>query len=205
MKTILVILDGLSEEKINILNNKTPLEYAVTPTLDKIIKNGTHSKKKFYSEGRTPDSLSCILSILGVPENKIPENRAYLEAIAAEIKVYEDEAALRCNLISVNKGLLESFNGKGLEKEEMDEIAGNIKSTKDIRFYHMSDYRNILVLKKNHELLSLRTIPPHENQGLSMVNLLCGYKKVTSLNGIYKGESVYCKGKAVYVLSLGFV
>lgn len=195
MKTILVILDGLSEEKINILNNKTPLEYAVTPTLDKIIKNGTHSKKKFYSEGRTPDSLSCILSILGVPENKIPENRAYLEAIAAEIKVYEDEAALRCNLISVNKGLLESFNGKGLEKEEMDEIAGNIKSTKDIRFYHMSDYRNILVLKKNHELLSLRTIPPHENQGLSMVNLLCGYKKVTSLNEFIRENQFIVRGK----------
>lgn len=195
MKTILVILDGLSEEKISLLNNKTPLEYAVTPTLDKIIKKGTHSKKKFYAEGRTPDSLNCILSILGVDESKIPKNRAYLEAIAAGIKIKDNEAVLRCNLISVKEKLLESFNGSGLTNEEMGEISKSAKMSENVGFYHMSDYRNILVLKKNCELLSLSTIPPHENMGLQIDELLSDYKKIAALDEFINGNRFIIRGR----------
>lgn len=42
MKTILVILDGASEEKIEELNFTAPIEYAKTPVLDKMIKAGKH-------------------------------------------------------------------------------------------------------------------------------------------------------------------
>ena len=195
MKSILVILDGVSEEKITTLNNKTPLEYAITPTLNKIIKKGIHSKKKFYIEDRAPDSLSCILSILGIGESKIPKNRAYLEAIAAGIKIEGDEAALRCNLISVKDNLLESFNGKGLAKEEMYEIAKSVKLTEDVRFYHMSDYRNILVLKKNSELLSLTTMPPHENLGFYIDDLLSDYKKIEVLNEFISCNQFIFRGR----------
>lgn len=195
MKLILVILDGLSEEKISILNDSSPLEYAETPTLDKIIKNGTHSKKKFYAEGRTPDSLGCILSILEVEESKIPKNRAYLEAIAAGIKIEDDEAVLRCNLISVNDNLLESFNGKDLTNEEMAEVANTVKTPENISFYHMSDYRNILVLKKNRELLSLKTLPPHENIGLGVEELLEDYKKIKALDDFISRNQFTIRGR----------
>lgn len=195
MKLILIILDGLSEEKISILNNKTPLEYAKTPTLDKIIKNGIHSHKKFYTEERVPDSLGCILSILGVEESRIPKNRAYLEAIAAGIKIEEDEAVLRCNLISVKDNLLESFNGKNLTNKEMDEAANIVKISEGISLYHLSDYRNILVLKKNNVLLSLKTIPPHENLGLCVDELLGDYKKIKVLDDFINCNQFTIKGR----------
>lgn len=190
MKTILVILDGVSEEKIKELSFKTPLEYAVTPILDKIIKDGTHEKRKFYLEGREPDSLSCILSILGVNESSIPKNRAYLEAIAAGIKVEEHEVVLRCNLISVKNGNLESFNGANLSKKEMYEASNNVNES-GIKFYHLSEYRNLIVLQKNSGLLSLTTKSPHENIGKNIYELLSDVNEIKELNEFINNNQFY--------------
>lgn len=190
MKTILVILDGVSEEKIKELSFKTPLEYAVTPILDKIIKEGTNEKRKFYIEGREPDSLSCILSILGVHESSIPKNRAYLEAIAAGINVEEHEVVLRCNLISVNNDKLKSFNGANLTNKEINEASYNVNAS-GIKFYHLGEYRNLLVLQKNSELLSLTTKSPHENIGMNINELLKEVKKINELNEFITNNHFY--------------
>ena len=182
MKTIMVILDGLSEEKIPSLGLMTPLEYANTPTIDKMIKTGSRSKRTFYPRDRKPDSLNCILSILGVEERFIPENRAYLEAIAANINVEDDEAVLRCNLVSLKNDKLESFNGKGLSKSEMEEAANNVKTPEHIKFFHISNYRNIVVVKKNKQFLCLKDILPHENVGKSIETMLENIRQINLLN-----------------------
>lgn len=171
MKTILVILDGVSEEKVDELNKRTPLEYADTPILNEIIKYGCHKKTKFYPNDRNPDSLNCILSILGVKE--IPKNRTYLEAIASNIKINESEVALRCNLVSIKNGKLESFNGKDLSTDEMKFVYHNVKTRKDVKFYNISSYRNILTLSKSQiNCVNEDMPPPHEFLGESIDVLL---------------------------------
>jgi len=182
MKTILIILDGVSEEIIPELNNMSPLEYANTPTLNKIIKEGIHKKTTFYPLNRNPDSLNCILSILGLEESLIPKNRAYLEAIAAGINIEDDEVVLRCNLVSIKNNKLESFNGHGLSKSEMKCFVHNVKTRKEIKFYHISDYRSLIVVKKNKEITSLEDIPPHENMGQSMDDMFKHIKNIDILN-----------------------
>lgn len=189
MKSILVILDGLSEKKLNTLNNKTPLEYAYTPNLDKIIQNGTYEKKKFYLEDRPPDSLSCILSLLGVNKNDIPKNRAYLEALSKGIEVSEDEVVLRCNLISIKDNMLESFNGYGLNSSEMLKISKDIKTLEAINFFHLGDYRNIITVKRDTKILSLNSMPPHENLGIAKEMLLKQVSKISILNEFIKENS----------------
>ena len=163
MKTILVILDGASEEKIEELNFMTPVEYAKTPVLDKLIKTGKYSKRIFFPENRIPDSLCCILTILGVDESFIPENRAYFEALAANIEIKDTEAVLRCNLVSIKDGRLESFNGEGLTKAEMKEFSNKVITKNNLKFYHISDYRNILVIDKEKLTSRPYNMPPHEN------------------------------------------
>lgn len=167
MKTLLVILDGASEEKIRELNFMTPIEYAKTPFMDMLIKTGKHSKKKFFPNNRIPDSLCCILTILGADESLIPENRAYFEALAANIQVKDEEYALRCNLVSIKDNKLESFNAEGLTKTEMEEFSGKVITNNKLKFYHISDYRNILVLDKEKLRCKLSNMPPHENMGKS--------------------------------------
>lgn len=171
MKTILVILDGASEEKIRELNFMTPIEYAKTPVLDKLIRTGKYSRKRFFPENRIPDSLCCILTILGVCESLIPENRAYFEALAENVKVKDTEAVLRCNLVSIKDNRLESFNGIGFTKAEMKKFSNMVTTKNNLKFYHISDYRNILVIDKEKLTRSLKNMPPHENMGRSMDEL----------------------------------
>lgn len=182
MKDILVILDGASEERYVKLSNMSPLEYAYTPTLNKIMKKGIYKRSIFYPSGREPDSLSCILSILGVNEDAIPRNRAYLECLAADINVKEDEAAMRCNIISFKGGILESFNGMGLSKTKMYHVSENVVTANKLKFYHIGDYRNIIVVKKNKNFAELKDIPPHENLGKNMEYILSDIRKIDILN-----------------------
>lgn len=186
MKTILIILDGVSEEKIIELNNMTPLEYANTKVLNKLSSEGSKSKTTFYPPNKEPDSLNCILSILGLEESLIPRNRAYLESLAAGIKIKEDEAVLRCNLVSIKDNMLESFNGKGLTSYEMKEFAINVKSNSNIKFYHISDYRNLIVVKKTKALTLLKDIPPHENIGQSINEIIGNLQNINILNDFIK-------------------
>lgn len=180
MKTILVILDGVSEERIAELDGKTPLEYANTPTLDKIVKYGSYEKKKFYPDDSNPDSLNCILTMLGV--KMIPKNRAYLEALAAGIEVDPSEVAFRCNLISIKDGKLESFNGRGLSAAEMEAAARKVSKRDSLRFYHISNYRNIIVVKKSNITSIMEDMPPHEHIGEPVDRLLKCIRDIEVLN-----------------------
>lgn len=181
MKIILIILDGLSEGAISELDDKTPLAYANTPVLDKIIKRGYIKNIEFCPTDKTPDSLNCILPMLGVHEKFIPENRAYLEALAKEIKTYEDEVYLRCNLISIKNGMLHSFNGMGLLKYQMEGAAKNIRPIHGIKIYNIGEYRNILVIKKHIVKNKLKDMPPHENMGEQISFLLENIKNINEL------------------------
>lgn len=183
MKTILIILDGASEEKIEELGCKTPLEYAHTPVLNEIIMHGSHKKTKFYPAGRNPDSLNCILTILGVSEKLIPQNRAYLEAVAADIKIEESEVALRCNLVSIKDGNLHSFNGRGLSNEEMNVFSQNVKTIDGIKFHHISGYRNILTIQKCKINSVLMDMPPHEYVGEDVDEML---ENISKINVLYE-------------------
>lgn len=180
-KEILIILDGLSEEKIPSLNNMTPLEYAHTPYINKIIEKGTYDRGIFYPQDKIPDSLNCILTILGVPSGLIPRNRAYLEALASDINIERDEIVMRCNLISIKDNKLSSFNGGLLTNHDMKEASLNVMTSDDIDFYHISNYRNLVVFKKMREIMELKDIPPHENVGKSMDVMLRSIKKINKL------------------------
>lgn len=180
-KEILIILDGMSEEKIPDLNNMTPLEYAYTPALDEIMERAACSKEIFYPPGKSPDSLNCILTILGVEPGLLPRNRAYLEALASGIEVNTDNIVMRCNLVALKDKNLFSFNGGALRKEEMRKAALKVKRSDKIGFHHMSSYRNLLILKKSRQLMELKDLPPHENLGMRMDLMLEHIKKIKDL------------------------
>lgn len=194
MKTILVIIDGLSEDKIHELGNKTPLEFACTPFIDKIIEQGHHSQRTFYPSNMQPDSLNCILAILGVDERYIPKNRAFLEALASNIHVEHDEVVLRCNLISIKDEKLESFNGINLTEEQMKNASLNVKTTGEIKFHHISGYRNLIVLKKNREIMLMKNIPPHENVGSSMAEILKSFEHIEILKEFVLHNKFFING-----------
>jgi len=165
MKTILIILDGISENKILFLNNQSPLEYATTPTLELIKSQGFHGKTKFHHSKKNANSLNCISKIIGLDDKNIPNHRAYLESLAYDIPVSENEWVLRCNLISIKKNKLHSFNGIGLTKDNKKNLSETINIPEGLKYYHLNDYKNLLVITSEKDLSNLADFYPHEEIG----------------------------------------
>lgn len=198
MKTILIILDGISEEPLIELYNKTPIEYANTKNLDKIKNMGCHLTTSFCPKKRQADSLTCISSILGVQESSIPKNRSYLELISQGIDLEGDEIVFRCNIIKTDKNILESFNGEGLLKEEKQKIFENLYLENNMKFYYLSDYKGLLVIKNNDELVKVKTFAPHEHLNENIDKLLVDIKKSDILNKfISNNKFLYNKNKYI--------
>ena len=65
MKKILVVLDGVSDLSVSIFGGKTPLEFAKTPNLDFLAKNGKLGYMYPHNKKITPGSDNALISIFG--------------------------------------------------------------------------------------------------------------------------------------------
>lgn len=183
MRSLLVIIDGLGDDPIPAWKGLTPFEYAEHKNIDQLINSGTCSNVSICENDFVPESLSCILRLLGVQQCDFPMNRAYLELLAHERDISEYEMVLRCNLISVDANdTLISFNGQGLSPQDMAEAAAACNEFwQGIEFMHLSMYRNLLVLDKDRRILDACDIqPPHESMGEN-INILLREVKEKSL------------------------
>jgi 2,3-bisphosphoglycerate-independent phosphoglycerate mutase len=170
----LIILDGAQENNMSALNGGAPVKAAYIPQLDKIIRHGMTGEAEFFTSGREADSLTCILTMLGVPADWIPASRAPLEALGAGIEVEENELVYRCNVVSTENGRLSSFNGGRLSREKMKAFAAEAAchSPPGIRLFHLSDYRNLLVVKNGKTENPADSLPPQQSIGLPVFDLL---------------------------------
>ena len=183
MRSLMVIIDGLGDDPISQFGGKTPFEYAIHPNIDKLLKCGTYSELSICGNDFAAESLGCILRLLGVEQKDFPLNRAYLELLANGRDITEYEMVLRCNLASVDaEGRLVSFNAMGLTPQEMAKAAAICNELwQGIEFMHLSEYRNLLILDNDAQILhNCKIPPPHESMGQQYDELL-GDLKAKSL------------------------
>ena len=126
MTCLIILIDGLGDDPIPAWNGQTPFSRAFHPNIDRLIREGKLSQVSICENDVVPESLTCILRLLGVPKEAFPTNRAYLELLAQNRDVSEYEMVLRCNVVSQDSsGRLVSFNGMGLSFLRLPESAGD--------------------------------------------------------------------------------
>ncbi len=87
MKKILyIVLDGLGDLPIKELNNKTPLEAALTPNLDRLAQRGKTGIVYPVAKGIAPESDIAVISLLGYDAHKYYTGRGPLESFAEGLK-----------------------------------------------------------------------------------------------------------------------
>lgn len=104
-KYIFIICDGLGDLPIPQLDNKTPLEAASTPNLDRLAKNGKLGLMYVLGKGVRPNSDEAHLTLFGYDLKKDYPGRGPIEAVGAGIKLEEGDIAIRANLATVDKDL----------------------------------------------------------------------------------------------------
>ncbi|MEK7774108.1 MAG: phosphoglycerate mutase, partial [Deltaproteobacteria bacterium] len=101
MKYIILIGDGMADYPIGELGDKTPLEYANIPNLDRLAGTGKFGLFVTVPQGMPPGSDVANLSVLGYDPRKYYTGRAPLEAASIGVKLEAGDIAFRCNLVTL--------------------------------------------------------------------------------------------------------
>ena len=82
MKYIVILGDGMADEPQEALGGKTPLEAAVTPTMDALAQQGEVGLLKTIPEGMSPGSDTANLAVMGYDPREYYTGRSPLEALS---------------------------------------------------------------------------------------------------------------------------
>ena len=128
-KLFYVVLDGLGDLPISELGDKTPLEFAETPNMDKLAKFGKLGLMYSVAEEIAPQSDVAVISILGYDPDEYYTGRGPLESYAEGLIVNNGDLALRVNFATA-KGcdIIDRRVGRDLSTEEAKELAKAINS-----------------------------------------------------------------------------
>ena len=167
MKYILIQADGMPDRPIKELDNKTPLQVANTPTIDKMASISEVGSVNHIPEGFKSGSDVGNLSVLGYDPRKYFTGRSPLEAASIGIDLGPNDIAYRCNLINlveINDHLImEDYSAGHIETSKAKKIINYLKQYMDndeFILYPGVSYRHILVWKEGK--MNLETTPPHD-------------------------------------------
>ena len=154
MKHIIILGDGMADWAVKSLGDKTLLQYAKTPYMDKLARMGRNGRLITVADGFHPGSEVANMSVLGYNLPKVYEGRGPLEP---------GEMAMRCNLICTEGDILKNHSAGHITTEEADVLIQYLqKKLGDdrVRFHTGVQYRHLLVVKGGNKQLDCT--PPHD-------------------------------------------
>ncbi len=170
MKYVVILGDGMADEPLDDLGGKTPLEYAHTPNMDRIARDGCMGLVQTVPDGFEPGSDIANLGLLGYDPRTCYTGRGPLEAASMQIELGPSDIAYRCNLVTVNDGTMVDFSAGHISSAEGKELLSSLESAvPSATFYPGVSYRNLLVLHGGSGSL---TTPPHDIVGREVISFL---------------------------------
>lgn len=172
MKYVIVLGDGMADRPIVELGGKTPIEYAETPTLDKLSKVSEIGLVHTIPDGMKPGSDTANLSVLGYDPEKYYTGRSPLEALSIGVDMKETDVAIRCNIVTI------SDDGKPYEEKTIIDHSSSEISTEEaeilieavrkelendeFKYYVGTSYRHLTIWDKGNVV---ELTPPHDILG----------------------------------------
>ncbi len=164
MKHIIILGDGMADHAVDRLGGKTLLQYADTPYMNRLAREGRTGRLMTIPDGFLPGSEVANTAILGYDLNKVYEGRGPLEAASIGYDMHPDDFALRCNIIELENGRIKNHHGGHLKTEEGDVLIKylNDKLGNDrVRFITGIQYRHLLIIKGGNK--HIVCAPPHDH------------------------------------------
>ena len=172
MKYIIVLGDGMADEPIAELGNKTPLEYANTPNMDQISKKSEIGLAKTIPEGMKPGSDTANLAVLGYNPEQYYTGRSPLEALSIGVNMEDGDIAIRCNIVTVSdddlpyeeKTIIDHSSSE-ISTEDAEVLLNAVKAEleDDIYQYYLGTSYRHCTIWKNGNVVDLT--PPHDILG----------------------------------------
>ncbi|MBP1754222.1 MAG: apgM, partial [Firmicutes bacterium] len=103
MKYIVVLGDGMADEPLAALDNRTPLMAAHTPQMDQLARRSELGIAHTIPEGMKPGSDTANLAVLGYDPKIYYSGRSPLEALSIGVDMKPTDIALRCNVVTLSE------------------------------------------------------------------------------------------------------
>ncbi|MFV0555359.1 MAG: cofactor-independent phosphoglycerate mutase [Mangrovibacterium sp.] len=166
MKHLIILGDGMADEPLQAYGNKTPLQMANKPHIDRLAKLGRTGRFKTVADSMHPGSEVANMAVLGYDVPSIYEGRGVLEAASMGVELESGDMAMRLNLISVKEGNIKNHSAGHISDTEAHELIDflNEKLGSDKVIFHKGvSYRHVLVVKGG--VKELDCTPPHDVPG----------------------------------------
>lgn len=146
MKYILIIGDGMSDDPIESLGGKTPLESLDLPAMG-VLAGSEVGTCRTVPEGVPAGSDTAILNIFGNDPRDCYTGRSVLEAAGVGVTLKPGEVSMRVNLCAVEeiggRLIIHSHNGGGIEGDEAETLMRDL--LKDPRFIPAAEKAGLTV------------------------------------------------------------
>jgi len=177
MKYIVIVPDGMFDQPLEELGNKTPLEVAHTTNMDYMAQNGSVGLVRTIPKNMRPGSDVGNLSLLGYNPQDYFTGRAPLEAANLGIDLAKDEVAFRCNFVTILDDKMKDYSAGHISSKEASDLIDALNdqiNEKNVRFVAGKSYRHLLILKVRNpkEYLEIKCTPPHDILGKDITKYL---------------------------------
>lgn len=163
MKHLIILGDGMADWVVPELGNKTLLQYADTPYMDRLARMGRSGMLRTVADGFHPGSEVANMSVMGYNLSDVYEGRGVLEAASIGVELEPGDMAMRCNLVCVEGEVLKNHSAGHITTEDADELIRFLDArlgSERLRFYTGVQYRHLLVVKGGDKRLAC--VPPHD-------------------------------------------
>ena len=182
MKYLVLIPDGMADEKNSALNNKTPMEAADKPNMDTLAKVSVIGTVSNVPDGMVPESDTANMAILSFDPKVYSKGRSPLEAVSMGIEMQPDEVAYRCNIVTLSdegeydEKIMLDHSADEITTAEADELIKSLDAalgTDFRKFYTGVSYRHCIIWKNGCDTYSF--MRPHDILGQPIKDYLpCG-------------------------------
>jgi len=154
MKYLVIIGGGLTDQPIAHKDNKTVLQMAETPNLDRLAAAGRTGCVQTIPETCAPGNAVSLLSLLGYDPETYSAGAGEFVAAGLGITPQEDEISLCCDFVTLQSGhndmVMKDYTAGQISNEDaallLDALRGQIADA-NVAFHPARGYRNVLTLK----------------------------------------------------------
>ncbi|MBR5614912.1 MAG: cofactor-independent phosphoglycerate mutase [Clostridia bacterium] len=169
MKYIVILCDGAADTPVAELGNKTPLEVAKKPNIDKLAASGEMGMVTTVPGNLPPGSDVANLAVFGYDPQKYYTGRSPLEALSMGVHLELTDTTFRTNVVTLSED--EPYEQKTMIDYSSDEITTEESSqliaavnealrTDEYEFFSGISYRHLMVWHNKKNDFSLT--PPHD-------------------------------------------
>src|SRR5262245_8503727 len=173
-RLLYVCLDGLADDPVPELGDRTPLEAATTPFLDSLASQGRTGVVTTVGPGIAPESDIAVFAILGYDPREEHPGRGVVEAVGVGMDFRDGDLAYRVNFATADwPEIVDRRVGRDLTSEEAHALADEVNerlslpgATFELRA--TVEHRGALVIRSSEGDLSAEvtnTDPAYRKEG----------------------------------------